>query len=88
MDRMREENKALRADNDKLRDELFAAKHNRNMNEFKIPNNGSTENIKSSESFVDYKPSEKYQRVAKEENDARIGAHLNQETFPTVEKQE
>ena len=88
MDRMREENKALRDENDKLRDELFAAKHNRNMNEFKIHNQSSTENVKSSESFVDYKPIEKYQRAAKEANDARIGTHLKEDTFPPIEKQE
>ena len=88
MDRMREENKALRDENDKLRDELFAAKHNRNMNEFKIHNQSSTENVKSSESFVDYKPIEKYQRAAQEANDARIGTHLKEDTFPPIEKQE
>ena len=56
MDRMREENKALRAENDKLRDELFAAKHSRNMNEFKIPTQGSTENIKPSEIYQREEP--------------------------------
>ena len=38
MEKMREENKALRAENENLRDELFALKHNRNMNEFKQTN--------------------------------------------------
>ena len=56
MDRMREENKALRAENDKLRDELFAAKHNRNMNEFKIANQGSTENIKPTDIYQREEP--------------------------------
>lgn len=41
MEKMREENKALRAENENLRDELFALKHNRNMNEFKQPNQAS-----------------------------------------------
>ena len=35
MEKMREENKSLRAENEKLRDEMFAMKHNRNINEFK-----------------------------------------------------
>ena len=56
MDRMREENKTLRAENDKLRDELFAAKHNRNMNEFKMPSHSSADNIRPSEMYKREEP--------------------------------
>ena len=73
MDRMREENKALRAENDKLRDELFAAKHNRNMNEFKMPSIGSAENIR---------PTEMYKR--EEQEQSKLPPSMPSSGYPTT----